>query len=637
MKLIRFSILSVFLFNLSFGASQGTISSPTLDGFRGHMRTYSAQTLGNGKLLMGLSIEGSNDKNKLVNQQFEDRSDPDNVLPIKVAEVMNLTSRAFIAVGVSNYIDLGISLPYYIDNLTKESELPGLLESAKGAGVGDLEIKGKLQYPPYEHSHIFDMAFMGSLTFPTGDTEKGIIPKENYFIPKNDASNTLFYSSKEITYSLLMLWTLDLNHLRDPMPFMWNINYGIRATKNDSLDNQFLLNSSVAFTPNEHFSFFVDFAGEARMEQLENGFKLGEDPLYISPGLEIKTQSGVTFKVAFDFGLSSDLDTADLDPLRISNRDSIYTYWAQPTAKYGFSALLSWAGFVVPQDADKDGILDKEDHCKTEREDFDGYEDYDGCPEPDNDSDFILDAKDNCPNDAEDKDGFEDEDGCPDVDNDKDGYIDTKDKCPDQAEDMNGYEDHDGCPDGDKDGDLDGVPDIKDLCPTKKEDIDGFEDEDGCPDEDNDQDGIPDVKDKCPLVKEVYNKFKDEDGCADTKPRPIIEKKSKIILKGVNFATGSAKLTNDSYDDLEEIADQIIANPGALIEIRGYTDSRGSRRGNIKLSKRRAKAVMDALIDMGVKRSQLRYKGFGPKSPIATNKTASGRAKNRRIEMYRVK
>ena len=54
---------------------------------------------------------------------------------------------------------------------------------------------------------------------------------------------------------------------------------------------------------------------------------------------------------------------------------------------------------------------------------------------------------DNCPNEAEDTDGFEDDDGCPEPDNDKDGLSDAKDKCPGQPETLNGNKDEDGCPD----------------------------------------------------------------------------------------------------------------------------------------------------------------------------------------------
>lgn len=69
---------------------------------------------------------------------------------------------------------------------------------------------------------------------------------------------------------------------------------------------------------------------------------------------------------------------------------------------------------VKAVDADGDGIPDDVDECVEEPEDFDGYQDEDGCPDPDNDGDNILDADDICPLDAEDVDGFQDEDGCPD-------------------------------------------------------------------------------------------------------------------------------------------------------------------------------------------------------------------------------
>jgi large repetitive protein len=82
-----------------------------------------------------------------------------------------------------------------------------------------------------------------------------------------------------------------------------------------------------------------------------------------------------------------------------------------------------------------------------EPEDFDGFEDEDGCPEKDNDADGIPDTMDKCPNEPEDRDGFQDADGCPDPDNDGDGFPDAQDKCPNEAEVINGVEDDDGCPD----------------------------------------------------------------------------------------------------------------------------------------------------------------------------------------------
>jgi OOP family OmpA-OmpF porin len=101
----------------------------------------------------------------------------------------------------------------------------------------------------------------------------------------------------------------------------------------------------------------------------------------------------------------------------------------------------------VDPDPDHDGIVGAADKCPNEPEDFDGFQDDDGCPDLDNDGDGIPDKLDKCPNEPEDKDGFQDEDGCPDPDNDGDGIPDVSDKCPNQPETVNGYQDEDGCPD----------------------------------------------------------------------------------------------------------------------------------------------------------------------------------------------
>jgi len=100
-----------------------------------------------------------------------------------------------------------------------------------------------------------------------------------------------------------------------------------------------------------------------------------------------------------------------------------------------------------PGDRDYDRILDPDDACPDQPEDYDGFEDTDGCPDPDNDGDGVLDPDDSCPNEAEDMDGFEDEDGCPDPDNDHDLFLDADDACPNEAEVINGVDDYDGCPD----------------------------------------------------------------------------------------------------------------------------------------------------------------------------------------------
>lgn len=93
---------------------------------------------------------------------------------------------------------------------------------------------------------------------------------------------------------------------------------------------------------------------------------------------------------------------------------------------------------TIPADTDGDGIVDELDGCPTEPEDFDNFEDEDGCPDFDNDADGILDVDDACPNEP----GPEENDGCPDPDRDGDGVPDRIDNCPDEP----GPPENQGCP-----------------------------------------------------------------------------------------------------------------------------------------------------------------------------------------------
>ena len=221
-------------------------------------------------------------------------------------------------------------------------------------------------------------------------------------------------------------------------------------------------------------------------------------------------------------------------------------------------------------------------------------------------------------------------------DSDGDGIYDNKDACPNDPEDFDGFQDEDGCPD--PDNDQDGILDVNDKCPNDPEDIDGFQDEDGCPDPDNDQDGILDVNDACPDDPETVNGYEDEDGCPDTVPPEVIFKKeAPIVLEGVNFEFNSADLTSGAKEVLMKVVRTLKEYPEMTLLIKGHTDSKGSDAYNLKLSQRRAASVRQFLIDNGIDPSRLEAIGYGETQPIATNDTSEGRAKNRRIEFYRVK
>lgn len=251
----------------------------------------------------------------------------------------------------------------------------------------------------------------------------------------------------------------------------------------------------------------------------------------------------------------------------------------------------------------------------------------------DDDGDGIVNGLDLCPNEPEDKDGFEDGDGCPDPDNDRDGVSDAEDRCPTDPEDRDAFEDEDGCPELDNDGD--GVLDANDKCPNEPEDKDGFLDEDGCPELDNDGDGIPDDDDKCPNEPEMFNGIHDEDGCPDSGGQVTITDGTLALPESIRFDTGSDRIAAASRPLLDGVADKIKAHPQIRrVRIEGHADDHRSAERNRQLSQRRAESVRDYLIKRGVDADRLQAVGYGNTRPLekATPAPRAGRTPNRRVE-----
>ncbi len=285
-------------------------------------------------------------------------------------------------------------------------------------------------------------------------------------------------------------------------------------------------------------------------------------------------------------------------------------------------------------DEDADGVVNVEDACVDQPEDFDGDNDEDGCPETseDSDGDGIINAVDACPQEAEDLDGFKDSDGCPDYDNDLDAVMDLTDACALVAEDRDAWEDEDGCPD--PDNDADGIPDVTDQCPNQP----GDRDHNGCPLEDADKDGVADAMDRCPDKPETVNQYLDEDGCPDEAQSGLKVTNTMIeIEETIQFQTGQATLLPASYTILDKVAKVMTDAPYIRLRIEGHTDSDGSDESNMELSRERAAAVRQYLLTKGISADRLESRGYGETKPLDTNRTPTGRAKNRRVEFHILK
>jgi outer membrane protein OmpA-like peptidoglycan-associated protein len=320
-------------------------------------------------------------------------------------------------------------------------------------------------------------------------------------------------------------------------------------------------------------------------------------------------------------------------------------------------------------DKDRDAVPDRSDRCPGTP--VGKSVDSSGCAasQLDGDRDRVNDEADRCPNTPAGE--SVDADGCSasQKDADRDGVLDTVDRCPrtPAGERVNS----DGCSDSQRDDDADGVLNNADRCPASRpgQQVDAS----GCAvatpaapavaapasPQDSDKDGVVDSADQCPNTPagELVNSrgcTRDTDGdgvpdsrdhCGSTPPGekidengcPILFKKGarSVILKGVTFQTGRARLTPEGRAVLRDIASQLVENPDYRVQISGHTDNTGSRAANLRLSLARARTVETFLEANGVPPRQVTSKGFGPDVPIASNKTAAGRAMNRRVELNR--
>ncbi len=136
---------------------------------------------------------------------------------------------------------------------------------------------------------------------------------------------------------------------------------------------------------------------------------------------------------------------------------------------------------------------------------------------------------------------------------------------------------------------------------------------------DRDRDGVEDRVDQCPNTPCDF--VVDSYGC------PI-----KLTLR-INFAIGSAYIEENSIHKIEKFATFLLKNRGSMVKVIGHTDSVGTDANNLRLSLKRANAVVNKLLEMGVSQSRIKADGRGERQPLVSNHTDEGKSKNRRIEI----
>jgi outer membrane protein OmpA-like peptidoglycan-associated protein len=481
--------------------------------------------------------------------------------------------------GVFGRLEFGIDLPFTPFQDTNDAAL-GLKGGLGATAVGDLriDVKGLLYGLRLPHENRIGFTLIAGLTVPSGDGgsflgDGGVTGRPRIVIEWRNRSAGAAINFGAVLRASRQFADLYVGH---------QLSYGAAGRYHVGAGVELL----------------AELAGLVGIGQ-PGALKASEIPLEILGGARWNAKLGFQVSLAGGGGLTRGYGTPD-------GRVILGFRYQSPNEK------------APPRDSDGDGVPDREDRCP----DAPGPAFNRGCPENiDSDGDGVVDALDRCPRVR----GPAANGGCPDPDRDGDGIPDRLDKCPD----LKGITARDGCPDDDRD--KDGVPNVIDRCPDQY----GTAENDGCPDVDSDGDGIIDREDKCPFDAEVFNGVADDDGCPDQPPQMFELGEDRIIFKEQPIFDAHEELDKRSQKMLAGVAKVLSLHPELRkVRVEGHTDNHGSAIENLDRSRARAATVRRFLVERGLLAAdRVTAAGFGPDRPIGDNKTESGRAKNRRIEI----
>lgn len=385
-----------------------------------------------------------------------------------------------------------------------------------------------------------------------------------------------------------------------------------------------------------------DIVGDEVRTGLELGFTSKDDRFNIGPEMWFSTHAlnGKFFYkkyTSIELIVSAHYLIADLIRLGVgiggAPMSDIGTPDVRALFRVAYAPVRHHRAKAAPLDTDHDGVLDRDDACPMEAGIPTDNPRTNGCPPPpDKDQDGIVDSDDLCPEEPAGDHPDPKRPGCPAKDSDGDHVWDYEDQCPDTPAGEHPDPAKKGCPAIDSDGD--GVFDYEDKCvhepagPHPETDPARL----GCPKPDRDHDTVPDDVDACPDRAGAPSTDPKKNGCPG-----LIEVKNGLIVifQPVFFATGKDTILPKSFPVLNAVADALKAQPEIKkVMIEGHTDNRGKASRNMELSDRRARSVLRYLVQHGVASDRLDAQGYGDSKPVASNKTAKGRAANRRVEFH---
>ncbi|MCA9489877.1 MAG: transporter, partial [Myxococcales bacterium] len=352
---------------------------PTVDPF-GYAVTESSTTLSN--LQVGVGIYGDYAEDSVVLLLGGERvvgpgpEFPDGVLDVR--SVMDFQ----LGLGLADIFSVTAELPVTVwqdgfEPADPQSSTPTV--TPVSSGLGDVRVTPKIVAVDIHEGYPVGLAFTATGTLPTA----GLQPRS-------------FLGEGELTFQPMAIFEVATDSVRDAQyVFRGAANAGVRVKTVDQfrdlqLGSEFVYRVAISTRPATEFELGGDIQG------FVGGFRVAQVPTEIYPWIRFHGFDIAALTAGAGFGVNPGVGSPD------------YRLFAGATIAPKFDPLSL--------DRDGDGIPNRWDQCINIPEDLDGFEDDDGCPDPDNDQDGIPDVSDSCPNDPEDFDGFQDQDGCPDWD-----------------------------------------------------------------------------------------------------------------------------------------------------------------------------------------------------------------------------
>jgi len=455
-------------------------------------------------------------------------------------------------IGLFDRARLGVHLPIYFANSGSIGET-----SFEGSGIGDLTFQPKLRILKQPEAPL-GLGLLVDVSVPTGNADQFI------------GSSTATAAPVALVDRKIGRTTLETN-----LGLRFQENQAVRDVE---VGNRFTYGLGAEYAlVQDMLQVGLEVFGHT---PLQEPFGLDRSsPLETLVGAKVTPGSGITISSGIGAGLIGGIGAPEF-------RAFVGVSYAPPAES--------------TKDPDGDGIKGDADECPKKAEDFDGYEDDDGCPDPDNDGDGVPDDEDACPMEpADDPSG----DGCP-VDEDE------------EAEEAEASDEAAG-DDDDQGGRSDDKTEEKAVAKPASP-------------QDSDDDGVSDSNDKCPQVPGVGYK----NGCPPDERMVELKESSIDVLEKIYFKTDSAELEEESHRLLDQVALLLRLNPQLKrVEIQGHTDDSGSEEYNQKLSERRAASVRRYLVEeAGISSDRLTSEGYGASEPKVSNDSKENRAKNRRVE-----